>query len=245
MDFPPGLFSDEELKALRKERIKVFDEFAYQYIDRAPSTLHDLQLPGVSRKQEEPDVFVWCQLRRLEDYVSKLPASEHAGLRYLDLPQWENKGREYFPANEPWILRNLTTKQIVRAEAIAMKPGFIHGPYINVLGFGEVILSRICWSSSPPRDMMDPTNICRGVWAGHCFDITTLARHQDETRGGGGWTDASDEVAKELATIWESNLPLHEWLSPVRPGGFNKSLFGMPQHLREPRDPDTFRQSIQ
>ena len=51
--------------------------------------------------------------------------------------------------------------------------------------------------------MNDTTPILKGVWAGHCFDITTLARHEKETNGV-GWSDVSDEVAREIASIWES-----------------------------------------
>jgi hypothetical protein len=116
--------------------------------------------------------------------------------------------REFLPRNEPWILRNLTNKQFVRSEAIALKPEFIHGPDINVIGFGEVLLLRICWSSAPAVGMEDPTNICRGVWAGHRFDITTLARHQKETGDEDDWVDVSDEVAEEIATICEATLAL-------------------------------------
>jgi hypothetical protein len=51
--------------------------------------------------------------------------------------------------------------------------------------------------------MSDTANISRGVWAGHRLDITTLARHRDETNEV-GWSDASDEVAREIAVIWEN-----------------------------------------
>lgn len=51
--------------------------------------------------------------------------------------------------------------------------------------------------------MNDTANIWRGVWAGHRLDITTLARHRDETNKV-GWSDVSDEVAREIAAIWES-----------------------------------------
>ena len=93
----------------------------------------------------------------------------------------------YFPKDQPWILRNLTTKEFVRAEAIALKPEFIDGPEIKRVGFGEVVMSRICWSKPSSSTGMDESiDIVRGVWAGHCFDITTLARHEEETKGGGG-----------------------------------------------------------
>lgn len=47
--------------------------------------------------------------------------------------------------------------------------------------------------------MHDTSNISRGVWAGHCFDITTLARHGDEIQGA-EWRDVSKEVASEAGT---------------------------------------------
>jgi hypothetical protein len=46
--------------------------------------------------------------------------------------------------------------------------------------------------------------IPRRVWAGHYFDITTLARHEQDTKEK-GWGDIiSEEAAKEIASIWES-----------------------------------------
>ncbi|KAF2191253.1 hypothetical protein K469DRAFT_557500, partial [Zopfia rhizophila CBS 207.26] len=42
----------------------------------------------------------------------------------------------------------------------------------------------------------------QGVWAGHCFDITTLTRHTENM--GDEWKDVSEEIVQEIATIWES-----------------------------------------
>ncbi|KIX03232.1 uncharacterized protein Z518_06784 [Rhinocladiella mackenziei CBS 650.93] len=119
----------------------------------------------------------------------------------------------YYPEDQPWILRNLTAKEFVRSEAIALKPEFIHGPNIDVLGFGEVILSRI-WSTSHSRHVKDPSEIRRGVWAGHRFDITTLARHVEETKGA-DWNDVSKEVARDIASIWESEYG-PDWHATLR-----------------------------
>jgi hypothetical protein len=113
------------------------------------------------------------------------------------------KEETYFPQDQRWILRNLTTKQFVHSEAIALKPEFVHGPSISVLGFGEVVKSRICWSISSFPSMSDTANISRGIWAGHHLDITTLARHRNETHEV-GWSDVRDEVTREIAVIWES-----------------------------------------
>ncbi|KAI0889775.1 uncharacterized protein GGS22DRAFT_149136 [Annulohypoxylon maeteangense] len=109
--------------------------------------------------------------------------------------------------DQPWILRNLTTKQFVRAEAIALRPEYVHGPRIEGLGFGHVVLARTGWSSYLTSNLayMLKTNhavdIARGVWAGHCFDITTLAKHEETTKAE-EWADVSQEVVKEIDTIY-------------------------------------------
>ncbi|UKZ84818.1 uncharacterized protein TrAFT101_000705 [Trichoderma asperellum] len=201
-DYPPGLFSDEELQDISQWEHQAYSEDTEETIWITPSTLHDFTRSGVSDIQKEP--CMRGEIFRLREYLSLRQWCTSAGMINIGLRP--RSDREFFPTNEPWILRNLTQKQLVRAEAIALKPEFIHGPDINILGFGEVLLSRICWSSSPAFGIEDPTNICRGVWAGHRFDITTLARHQEETAGDNDWVDASDEVAQEIATIWQSNL---------------------------------------
>lgn len=110
----------------------------------------------------------------------------------------------------------MTTNEIVRADAIALKPELIHGPNIDHLGFGEVVLSRICWSTSNSVSMADTTNISRGVWAGHRFDITTIKRHESEAKGI-EWRDVSDEVAREITEIWEANYGT-DWREAIQQG---------------------------
>ncbi|KAK3938090.1 hypothetical protein QBC46DRAFT_365724 [Diplogelasinospora grovesii] len=148
--------------------------------------------PSVSDMEEVVDVWAESDRSKHED-----PAFE---ARRSEILVTEST---YFPQDQPWILRNLTMREFVRSEAIALKPRYIRGPDILVLSFGEVVLSRICWSTSSSVGINDTTNISRGVWAGHRFDITTLARHEGETSGA-GWSDVSDEVAREIASIWKS-----------------------------------------
>jgi hypothetical protein len=69
----------------------------------------------------------------------------------------------YYLQDQQWILRNLTTKQFVRSDAIALKSEFIHGPNINGLGFGGVVTSRIRRSTSSSTSMSDTVYITRGV----------------------------------------------------------------------------------
>ncbi len=57
---------------------------------------------------------------------------------------------DYYPGNEIWILRNLTTHEFVRADELSVRSSQpSNGPHIGFPGLGEVILYRICWSSSP------------------------------------------------------------------------------------------------
>ncbi|KAF2183369.1 hypothetical protein K469DRAFT_786049 [Zopfia rhizophila CBS 207.26] len=93
------------------------------------------------------------------------------------------KASKFYPSDQPWILRNLTIKEFVRSEPIALRPEYIHGPNIDFLGFSEVVLLRICWSTGSSISMEYDGNIHRGVWAGHCFDITTLGKAHREYGG--------------------------------------------------------------
>ena len=57
--------------------------------------------------------------------------------------------------------------------------------------FGKVVLLRIHWSSFTGEQAGHPSNLSKGVWAGHRFDITTLARHEAETECE-QWKDVSE-----------------------------------------------------
>lgn len=106
---------------------------------------------------------------------------------------------EFYPRDQEWVLRNLTVKEVIRGGVIALKEEFIHGPQIDVLGFAEVLLLRISWSSEPVRSGKSG-DIARGKWAGHRFDITPLAIHNE--RGDvEEWKDVSDEVFREIDVI--------------------------------------------
>ncbi|PNP54021.1 hypothetical protein THARTR1_05228 [Trichoderma harzianum] len=207
-DYPPGLFTAEERDDLRLQKgPAAMDDWDRDY-STEPFTLYHFSHPSVCETEDsetEPSSALTQLIvelsRRYPEKEDTYPCTVLTGLYRMMM-----RRNPYFPQDQPWILRNLTTKQFVRSEAIALKPEFIHGPFIRGLGFAQVVMSRICWSSSNFVSIEDPTNISRGVWAGHCFDITTRTRHEEQTKGGQGWEDASDQVAEEIASIWESNL---------------------------------------
>jgi hypothetical protein len=205
-DYPPGLFSNEELEVLRHKTTNLGDDWEYlDEGDENPFTLYHFTYPTESMIDEREKHLTYIT-HDLWGKCYRRGISEDPAFIHID-PYFSRRKvpkETFFPTDQQWILRNLTTKQIVRSDAIALSPDHIEGPDIRGLGFGEVVMSRICWSTSSSVSMPDTTNISRGVWAGHCFDITTLSRHVAETRGE-EWKDVSDEVAEEIASIWEAN----------------------------------------
>ncbi|KAK4142555.1 uncharacterized protein C8A04DRAFT_29832 [Dichotomopilus funicola] len=215
--YPPGLFSAEEVEEFRERKTIIpFDgdhwfegeeDVGDVTFFKVPFTLYHTSFPGISKMQGEHDLV--SQSREIyyecNDRIEGYDKPREIGFS-LARPEIFVKQATYFPEDQPWILRNLTTKEFVRAEAIALKPEYIHGPHIDVLGFGQIVMSRVGWSTSNSVSMKNPDNIMtRGVWAGHRFDITTVARHEDETRAE-EWKDASEEVAEATFGIWESEF---------------------------------------
>ncbi|KAI3336117.1 hypothetical protein F4824DRAFT_509924 [Ustulina deusta] len=157
-NYPPGLFSNEELEVLRQKTTDIPNNWKYPdngAIRNEPFTLEHFTYQASS-----------CTLQS----ISKNPAYLHIR------PHFKVTNKTYFPTDQQWILQNLTTKQIVHSNAIALSPDYISSPNIQVLGFGKVVMSHICWSTSS---------------------------HKVETRGE-EWKDMSEEVAKKIASIWES-----------------------------------------
>lgn len=182
-DYPPGLFTDDEKLELSK--IKGEDNT-------------DLELYHIAAHYEPtrtgPDLRPLCDKYAYYMNCPNYYYTQYSKVRHA--LKW--KPSRYYPGNQPWILRNLTTKEIVRSEAVALNPKHIHGPLIDNFGFGEVVLSRISW---PPSD--DVPMCYTGVWAGHSFDIIPLARHIQDTKDE-EWQDSSEEVVEEIAAIWEN-----------------------------------------
>ncbi|KAJ8126269.1 hypothetical protein O1611_g7372 [Lasiodiplodia mahajangana] len=211
-DYPAGLFSAEELDELRPLRtnLRRCDD-GWDYVQcNTPFALSHYADPSVSDITDFVDPRV--EARRLLEHCesrdrSNDPVFVARGWRIIP------RDSIYFPCDQPWILRNLTTKEFVRSEAIAIKPEYVQGPTISVVGFGEVIVLRTCWSSSQSTVRLNNiSSLPRDVWAGHHFDITTLAKHEGEA-GSAGWSDVSDEVATEIAEVWG-----HEFGADIRKG---------------------------
>ncbi|KAL7271154.1 hypothetical protein RUND412_006104, partial [Rhizina undulata] len=124
-DYPTGLLTEADEEELQ-------EGYRYQEVQVGN------RLPSMAFRIEP--VF--------DEYL-KLPSTVGNQYRALTDPEFSM----FYPGNRHWILRNLTTREYVRSESIALKPEYIHGPKIDFLGFGQVVLSRICWSSDPSVSM--------------------------------------------------------------------------------------------
>lgn len=218
-DYPPGLFSAEEEEDFKKTSLVLiynsdgetdgtFD-FAKDGEDGEPLNLYSLsERPGtridgdISFRRISQKVYDKCMERTLK-VNGVYPGSWMA---VLDKRHDICVDRSPFvPTDEAWILRNLTTKEFATSAGIALDANFIDGPFIEGIGFGEVVMSRTCWSSSASTSMSYKGQMHRGVWAGHRFDITTRRRHDESTKDEEGeWKDVTKEVASEIAAIWKS-----------------------------------------
>ncbi|KAK0513580.1 hypothetical protein JMJ35_003944 [Cladonia borealis] len=102
------------------------------------------------------------------------------------------------PADAPWILRNLTTKEFVRCLPRADskgRRGYVDHPEWKGLHVNDVLTMRICWTRPHRWDTIAPFNMC-GQWAGHSFDIVAL---DDENRLAlsEAWVDVTDAIVEE------------------------------------------------
>jgi hypothetical protein len=104
------------------------------------------------------------------------------------------------PLMHPTVLRNLSRRQYVRESALfELQAKYAETEILQEVGFGEIVITRICLSSDPSVSISYDGPIHRGVWAGDRFDIVASSEWHDPT-----WTDASDEVLEELEKIWIS-----------------------------------------
>ena len=185
--YPPGLLDSEDKKELRRGlELDELGEDEYE-LTHEPANLWELSGPRY-------EVF---------DLVFDLVDGSFPYTLMTDIHLVTNpRPSSFYPTDRLWILRNLTTREFVTSQAIALKPDFVHGPFIDVIGFGQVIISRVCWSTWESVSIAYKGGIHQGVWAGHMLDIVPLDALNDDIDS--PWKDISNEVAEEIAAIWKS-----------------------------------------
>ncbi|KAJ6572448.1 hypothetical protein DFH09DRAFT_982187 [Mycena vulgaris] len=152
----------------------------------------------------------WPEERTIHDILAAdvtkyLSFSERRTLNALiSTDAWDDAWRD---ERAPYALRNLSRKVYVTETDLRA----LLGPYrARTTGLGELLMSRICWSSTGAWRVPHP-GIHRGVWAGDRFDVVpetwALELKEHEDGEGATWADAAGEVVAEYEAICES------WLS--------------------------------
>ena len=186
-DRPAGfLTAEEEARADQG----IHEDFHVSYVSDRRG-LAAMVLGRFEKIEREFDIF--GELRRLAlDETHHLPRSKKS---YALRVAFGELYGDYYPKGESWILRNLTTKEIVQGDRLfvafhGVKPQ--QGPDFDHPGLGDAILCRISWSSNYPR-----AGLNRRAWAGHRFDVCTK-KHLD-SGSSGDWKDITDEIIDELS----------------------------------------------
>lgn len=202
-DYPPYMLSEDE----KEELVEGLD--ADEYDDDDDEKSHagspvDLGHIASSRYEEAgvdvPPRHVSRMLAAIARYeMYKMPESMRSKMRELidiDLSK-------YYPEDRRWVLRNLTTHEFIRAEALAGNSEE-NGPYIRDLGFEHIALSRIFWSSSSGSATFSGRSVNRGIWAGHRLEITTLDRHTKSVLSDVVWKDISEDAVEDIIQLWRA-----------------------------------------
>ncbi|EER44449.1 conserved hypothetical protein [Histoplasma capsulatum var. duboisii H88] len=193
--YPDGLLSSEDLDELAKGlEVEELEEGLAESYAEIPVNLYDLANARYTSITEVTTGFPHGLFVLALDLRHKWGSP-------ADITRVVNpKLSSFYPCSEEWVLRNLTTHEFVRPSAIALDQRYIRGPFIKILGYGEVILSKICWSTNDFTSVAgDPLN--QGPWAGHALDIVPASYLDDDKNP---WKDISDEVSREIAEIWRS-----------------------------------------
>ena len=206
-DYLLGLFTAEELDELNRKTFGPFKGPVFKdrvLLSYSSLTEYSISKAAVSSRGRSSLVrnFARSYYRQCEDRIEPEDTVTREVLK-LATDELIVRGMlppVCYPRDQPWILRNLTTKEYVHQGPVNLEYNDVY--HLDIFYyFGKVVLLRIHWSSFTGEQAGHPSNLSKGVWAGHRFDITTLARHEAETEGE-QWKDVSEEVATECASTW-------------------------------------------
>ena len=134
-------------------------------------------------------VFLGRMIRKMQHGFNEVDRKkiEKLSVRFKKLSEMVRHRREV----EEQILCNLSRGEYIKAGAIeALNARLLaEGMGPDRIGFNQVLLSKICWSSDPSCSMLHEERLTRGPWAGDRFEITTM----DEMVKGINWQDVTKQ----------------------------------------------------
>ena len=182
-DLPEGLISEEEQEELL--------HLGCENDEPTPTETFDLYQISYDKFRNTSGHFM-VKYHRLTGLSSK----ERQILYQITTPEYEWE--------QGWVLMNLSAMEYVTSKAASgilrsMDPD-------DACCFGQLILSRICWSSDDSTSIAFNGPLHRGVWAGHRFRIVTTDVFNTRFSGKEEeWKDVSVEAAKWLEVILRSD----------------------------------------
>lgn len=197
-DLPEGVMSEEEQKELYEEAY----EEAYDGSEPENQTTQTERTKGFNLYAISGIIFGGAKQCSSLDYerYRGLSSAERLVFRRID----RTTGYDW---KDGWVLMNLSKQQYVKSmtassilPSMHMNDGRSHATDARCLG--QLILSRICWSTDDSCAMDFEGPLHRGVWAGDRFRIVTLSVFETRTSGE-EWTDVSVEAAEWLKSLWD------------------------------------------
>ena len=182
-DVPEGLISEEEK-----------EEFGRLYLEKEGEELETLNLYRIFYS-----LFDDSQTAARRDYERLWSLSREEMSLALTITE---KERKKYRSEKGWVLMNQTKKEYVTSMAASNIL-----PSMNATDarcFGEIIYSRICWSSDNSTSMRFTGDLHRGIWAGDRFVIVTVDDFE-AMPSAKGWKDVSVEAAEWLNEISLAN----------------------------------------
>ena len=191
-DLPNGLLSESERLEWSLEHGKNMEDAlpddedpleCEEYNSTSLYNIADDDFAKVARKQ----IYYGASLR-LNDTETKT----------LDQLCFDDSTMSENSPDRVWILRNLSKHEYVRADTLrSVSPKIVSfGPFLEPVGFGDVIMARLQWTSDPSGLFYGG---CQGPWAGDRFDIITLDKLVLEPEGENKWKDVSSMALRAFS----------------------------------------------
>jgi hypothetical protein len=193
-DIPEGILTTEELEELRalNEASDNNDDDGYGLTSLCDKELREDDF--------DPHSLVRSFLRGYHDRI----------------PQWGHKklgSLIHLRYRKPDVLRNISKRQYVRRAALLeMRQTCPKHWEFKHVDLGHLVFSRFCWSTDPYVYMRYRGPICRGVWAGDRFDITSADALDERDENGQQieWVDVTEEALEEMRHIWSSEFGMRK-----------------------------------
>ena len=115
----------------------------------------------------------------------------------------------YLTRSEVWVLRNLTSLEYVRSDAIPTSDNWdrqlryeLQTGLEGAPGLAQVLLMRIAWSTSENIGYLAFPRLHQGPWAGDRMDVQSY-KNAEKGMKEGGWKDVSADAARDLSDLWK------------------------------------------